>query len=85
MSATPAVNYTYADGSTNTVRRTATTYPDGKVLGILYGTTNSVDDHFNRITALQFDGDTAPLVEYTYVGVGWQIRVGYPRSPGNWS
>ena len=78
-SGTPAVIYVYADGSTNTVRKISTTYPDGKVLNVQYGTENSVDDHFNRVTALQFEGESSPLVEYKYVGVAWQIRVGYPQ------
>jgi YD repeat-containing protein len=78
---TPVVAYSYSDGSANTVRRIAITYPNGKVLNFLYGSANSVDDHFNRVTALKFAGDSTPLVEYTYVGVAWQIRVGYP-GPG---
>lgn len=78
---TPVVVYSYTDGGANTVRRTAITYPNGKALNYFYGSANSVDDHFNRVTALKFAGDSTPLVEYTYVGVAWQIRVGYP-GPG---
>ena len=77
-SSTPEVLYNYADGSANTVRRTATMYPDGKILNVQYGSGDSVDDHFSRVTALQFDGESTPLVEYTYIGVAWQVRVGYP-------
>ncbi len=74
---TPEVGYSYDDGSANTVRRTAITYPNGKVLGVQYGTTNSVDDHFNRVTALQLAGESTTLVDYSYVGQAWQVRVGY--------
>lgn len=74
---TPEVGYSYADGSTNTARRTAITYPNGQVMNTAYGTANSVDDHFNRVTALQLEGEGETLVEYSYVGVAWQIRVGY--------
>lgn len=74
---TPEVQYSYADGSANTVRRTAITYPNGQVLNTAFGTANSVDDHFNRVKALQLDSEDATLVDYSYVGVAWQVRVGY--------
>jgi hypothetical protein len=74
---TPAVAYTYANGSANTVRRTSTVYPDGRILQVFYGSTNSIDDHLSRVSKLQFQGESIPLVEYTYVGVAWQVRVGY--------
>lgn len=76
-SGTPEVDYSYADGSANTVRRTAITYPNGRELDVQYGSTNSVDDHFNRITALQIAGEGTTLVDYSYVGVAWQCHVGY--------
>ena len=75
--ATPAVAYTYANASANTVRRTSTLYPDGKILQVFYGSTHSIDDHLGRVAKLQFQGESIPLVEYTYVGVAWQVRVGY--------
>jgi YD repeat-containing protein len=78
-SGSPAVSYAYADGSANTVRRTTTTYPSGQALDIQYGTTASADDHFNRVTALQLEGESSPLVSYTYVGLAWQVQVAYPE------
>jgi hypothetical protein len=35
--ATPSVQYAYADGASNTVRPTAITYPDGRELHFDYG------------------------------------------------
>jgi len=37
---TPAVLYSYADGSTNTIRPTALTYPNGRQLNYLYNAGN---------------------------------------------
>jgi hypothetical protein len=80
----------WANGSTlnksavpdnNTLRRVSTTYPDGRVVNVLYGDTDSVNDHFNLISALQVDGESEPLVQYTYAGVAWQVEVGMPQ-PG---
>jgi hypothetical protein len=49
---TPQVGYSYANGISNTVRRTAVTYPNGRVLNTVYGTANSAADHLNQITSL---------------------------------
>ncbi|MCB1208222.1 MAG: RHS repeat-associated core domain-containing protein [Verrucomicrobiales bacterium] len=78
---TPSVGYSYADGSTNTVRRTAITYPDGRILTSAYGAANSMDDHLGRISALKITGESANLVEYSYLGTQWQSRIAYP-APG---
>jgi len=78
-SSTPTVNYTYADGSANTIRRTSVVYPNGRILNTQYGTANSTEDHFNRVTGLQLADESVPLVEYTYVGVAWQVIVSYPQ------
>jgi RHS repeat-associated protein len=74
---TPQVGYSYADGSANTVRRTSTIYPNGQALNVQYGAANSADDHLNRVTALQLASESNTLVAYTYVGLAWQVLVGY--------
>jgi RHS repeat-associated protein len=76
-STTPQVGYSYADGSANTVRRTSTIYPNGQALNVQYGAANSADDHLNRVTALQLASESNTLVAYTYVGLAWQVLVGY--------
>lgn len=80
---TPKVTYSYeSGGTTNSARRTATTYPtSSRVVGVQYGASNSMDDHLSRVSALQVTGETDELVSYTYCGQAWQVRVGYP-APG---
>jgi RHS repeat-associated protein len=75
---TPEVDYRYADGSANTVRRTSVTYPNGRVLNTVYGTTNSAADHLNQITSLNVTGDGGDLADYTYCGTNWQVQIAYP-------
>jgi len=77
LGTTPQVGYSYADGSANTVRRTSTIYPNGQALNVQYGAVNSADDHLNRVTALQLASESNTLVAYTYVGLAWQVLVGY--------
>ncbi len=80
---TPKVQYAYTSGAGNQLRRTSLTYPNGRQLNSQYGSTNSVDDHLNRISALEVDdgGETTPftLVNYTYAGLAWQVVVGLPQ------
>jgi RHS repeat-associated protein len=75
---TPEVDYSYADGSANTVRRTAVTYPNGRVLNTVFGTTNSAADHLNQITSLNVTGDGGDLADCTYCGTDWQVLIAYP-------
>ncbi len=80
---TPKVNYSYESGGTkNSVRRISTTYPTStRVVEVKYGAANSMDDHLGRVSALQVTGETDELVNYTYCGRAWQVRVAYP-APG---
>jgi YD repeat-containing protein len=76
---TPKVQYGYTDGSGNTLRRTNITYPNGRVMNYLYGTALSIDDHLNRISAQEVDGEGDNLVEYTYAGAAWQVQIQMPQ------
>gem|GEM_PF-801752 len=80
---TPKVTYSYESGGTkNSVRRLSTTYPtSSRVVEVRYGAANSIDDHLGRVSALQMTGEGTELVNYTYCGQAWQVRVGYP-TPG---
>lgn len=76
---TPGVSYAYETGGTkNSTRRVSTTYPNGRVVETNYGASNSIDDHLSRVSNLQVTGETDELVNYTYCGSAWQVRVGYP-------
>ena len=48
-STSPKVQYQYADGSANTIRRTGITYPDGRALTYQY---NRADDKLSRISSI---------------------------------
>jgi YD repeat-containing protein len=76
---TPKVAYAHTSGAGNQMRRTALIYPNGRQLDSQYGTANSIDDHLNRPSALQVNGETDPLVTYTYAGLAWQVVVGLPQ------
>jgi RHS repeat-associated protein len=73
------VQYNYTSGEGNQLRRTSLTYPNGRHLDSQYGSANSIDDHLNRISALKVNGETDPLVSYTYAGLAWQVVVGLPQ------
>jgi RHS repeat-associated protein len=75
---TPQVAYVHSAGDGNSTRRNSAIYPSGRMVNISYGLANSIDEKLNRVTALNVTGESANLVEYTYAGLGWQVRVGYP-------
>tara|TARA_R110002072_G_C7976780_1_gene535574 strand:+ start:9789 stop:15815 length:6027 start_codon:yes stop_codon:yes gene_type:complete len=76
---TPKVDYSYADGSANTLRSTALTYPDGRELTYDFGTAGGTDDKASRVAGLK-DGTTT-LARYTYLGFGSVVEVEYTE-PG---
>jgi hypothetical protein len=78
---TPKVQYAYTNGSGNLMRLVSITYPDGRILEFTYGVASSMDDHLNRVTAEKVNGEGGDLVNYSYCGANWQIRVAFPQ-PG---
>jgi len=76
---TPKVAYAFTDGSGNQMRKVSVTYPNGRVVEYLYGETDSMDDHLNRVSAQKVNGEGQNLVEYRYVGRNWQVRLAYPE------
>jgi RHS repeat-associated protein len=68
------VTYSYANGSTNTVRRTGITYPDGATT-ITTAYDGAAADALSRPDALK-EG-TATLCSYRYLGSGMVIGVKY--------
>eukprot|EP00456_Euglypha_rotunda_P036081 TRINITY_DN2775_c0_g1_i9.p1 TRINITY_DN2775_c0_g1~~TRINITY_DN2775_c0_g1_i9.p1 ORF type:complete len:458 (-),score=121.91 TRINITY_DN2775_c0_g1_i9:23-1396(-) len=69
-STTPQVQYSYANGSTNTIRLTSVTYPNGRILSYSYGTTGGINDAISRVGSLIDDDGTTHLVDYSYLGLG---------------
>ncbi|MCX6908425.1 MAG: RHS repeat-associated core domain-containing protein [Verrucomicrobia bacterium] len=75
---TPAVGYEYEDGSENSVRPSAISYPSGRQLTYDYGTTDGADDVLSRIAGIK-DDDDASLAAYTRLGLGQFVKVSYPE------
>ncbi|MEX2119699.1 MAG: hypothetical protein WD847_08900 [Pirellulales bacterium] len=78
VSTTPKVQYAYADGSANHVRRTSMTYPNGRILRYEYS--SGADDNLGRVSFLADDAAGAVgthLAEYTYLGLGSIVQVDY--------
>jgi RHS repeat-associated protein len=71
------VGYTYANGSSNTIRLTKMAYPDGRELNYRYGSLGSTDDALSRVASLIDDDGTTHLVDYSYVGAGSFIKTDY--------
>ncbi len=71
------VQYAYADGSSNTIRLTKMTYPDGRELNYDYGSAGSSDDALSRVASLIDDDGSTRLVDYSYLGAGAIIQADY--------
>ncbi len=82
------VQYAFADGSANTTRLTAITYP-GAISGstprvVSYNYASGNDDALSRITNYR-DSDSTTLVEYTYLGLSTFVDLTYPQPDVTWS
>lgn len=64
-STSPKVQYSYANGSSNTTRRTQVKYPNGTELELGYG--NGMNDKLSRVESLTWDG--SGVTEYEYLGL----------------
>ncbi len=86
--ASPQVGYAFADGSANTTRLTAITYP-GAITGatprvVSYNYASGNDDALSRVTSY-VDSDSTTLVEYTYLGLATFVDLTYPQPDVTWS
>jgi RHS repeat-associated protein len=84
-SSTPAVRYTYADGSDRHIRRLSMTYPGGRELLFYYGEEGSADDRLGRIREIRdrLSGDSHPaLARYTRRGLSATMQIEYPQCGG---
>ena len=77
-STSPSVQYTYADGSANTVRRTGIIYPNGRTLNFIYDSGD--DDSLSRVSSIG-DDSFSPLAAYTYLGASAIVVADY-QQPG---
>ncbi|WP_237722460.1 RHS repeat-associated core domain-containing protein [Singulisphaera acidiphila] len=75
----PNVRYGYADGSSNTIRPTSLTYPDGRVLTFDYGTAGGTSDAASRIASLIDDDGITHLADYSYLGAVTVVEVDHPQ------
>jgi RHS repeat-associated protein len=67
--------------STNTARRTSITYPNGRVVNLGYGATDSIEDLFSLVGSAAISGESGNKVEYTRAGLGRYVKIAYPQ-PG---
>jgi RHS repeat-associated protein len=82
-STTPQVQYGYADGSANTVRRVSVNYPAGGDLTYLYGTSVSDGDRLSRVA--QIDLDSFGVAAYTYAGLANFVIADYLSPAVRWN
>ena len=71
----PKVQYAYADGSGNTTRPTAMTYPDSRVIDFDYGTAGSTADAASRMESIK--ESSVDLAKYAYMGLVAPVEVDY--------
>ncbi|MCB1202877.1 MAG: RHS repeat-associated core domain-containing protein [Verrucomicrobiae bacterium] len=65
----------------NTARRTSMTYPNGRVVNLGYGSSDSIDDLFGLVKSAAISGEGGNKVEYSRAGLGRFVKVAYPQ-PG---
>lgn len=77
-STTPRVQYSYADGSNNTIRPISIIYPDTREITYDYGSSNGINDAASRVESLvDDDSNSTHLAEYEYLGVSSIVEVDY--------
>ena len=65
--------------SANTARRQSITYPDGRVVTLGYGATDSIEDLFSLVRSVAIQGEGGNNVAYTRVGLSRYVTVSYPQ------
>lgn len=77
---TPNVQMGYANGSANTIRPTALTYPNGRVLTFDYGSSSSIDENVSRISSIiDSDAGSTHLADYSYLGLSSVVKQESPQ------
>ncbi|HQU46211.1 MAG TPA: RHS repeat-associated core domain-containing protein, partial [Pirellulales bacterium] len=80
-----STQYGYADGSSNTVRRTSMTYPSARVLNYNYGTAGGMDDALSRVASLIDNDGVTHLADYTRLGLNTFVQLAYAQASTTWS
>jgi RHS repeat-associated protein len=57
------------------------TYPNGRVVNLGYGSSDSIDDLFSLVKTAAISGESGNKVDYTRVGLGRFVKISYPK-PG---
>ncbi|OYV85523.1 MAG: hypothetical protein B7Z73_13415, partial [Planctomycetia bacterium 21-64-5] len=78
------VQYHYAEGSANTIRRTGLVYPNGRTITLDYGGSGGIDDTLSRVENL-IDDDGTTLVSYTHIGADTFVMQVSPQPRIAWS
>ena len=65
----------------NTARPTSLTYPNGRVVNLGYGSSDSIDDLFSLVKSAAISGESGNKVEYSRAGLGRFVKIAYPQ-PG---
>jgi RHS repeat-associated protein len=84
------VQYAYAGGTNNTIRRTGITYPGGSSVSLAYN--SGLDDALNRVSSIgdsgggtnnytRIGGDTIVQADYVEPGVSWSLINGTGSDP----
>jgi RHS repeat-associated protein len=76
---TPHAAFAYQDGTNNSTRPIAITYPNGRVFNYSYGAANSLDDLLDRVTNIG-DANTANLAAYERLGLNHIVLTHYPEA-----
>jgi RHS repeat-associated protein len=84
-STTPKVQYSYANGSANTIRMTGMTYPSGRGLTYSYGTANGINDASSRIESVINTSDSVNLGTYQYLGTSGFVNSASGQPGINWT
>ena len=78
---TPSVQYSYASGTSNTVRPTSVTYPNGRAVTFDYGTSGGIDDSASRVASLvDSDGASTHLADYSFLGLNTVVQQDSPEA-----
>jgi RHS repeat-associated protein len=74
IGSSPVVQYGYADGSANTIRKTTLTYPNGRVLNYSYSDSDGMNDALSRVSSLIDSDGLTHLADYCYLGMAKIIQ-----------
>ncbi len=78
---TPSLQYAYANGTSNTIRPTSVTYPNGRAVSYNYGTSGGIDDSASRVASLvDSDGASTHLADYSYLGLNAVVQQDSPEA-----